>query len=481
MAAFTPGTSIETDTPAIVVDGLAPGIHSFQLVVVDEAGNASLPNLAKVEVTDPSPRLTGFAPAFGQPGDAVALFGTNLENSADKVIFGNVAAPISSVSPTRIDTTVPAGAVTSPIRVDSPKGSAVTAKPFVVPRFTVTRKLPTPVDADHDSVGKALWVSGPAPVGADLSSSVYSLSLPDGVLQAKISVGSTTGDLAVSRSVELRVGMVAHPSNATVTIFSLSPPKLLASISLKSNPDGVAVSQDGTRGLVAMPATGQVAVIDMQAMKILASINVGRLPSKVEFAQNGRLAFVNCAGEGAMVGIDVRNLKTTGRFQVGGATTSNPVQFSVTPTGFPVWSANAGNGTVSLATSATKVGTVDIGLKAACLASDEAAKSAFAAGPSDIVLVRISGSGLKINSVPMPAPGGGFHSLAVTKDGSRVAAAHPKTGTVSFYDGSRMEMLAMIGRLSTPSRIIATDDDSQFCILDPQGAAVTFLDITSLG
>jgi hypothetical protein len=117
MAAFTPGIPIETDVPAITVDGLPPGPHTFRLVVVDEAGNASLPSLAKVDAVDPAPKLTGFSPAFGQPGDAVALFGSNLENGADRALFGNLAAPITALSPTRIDTVVPAGAVTAPIVV----------------------------------------------------------------------------------------------------------------------------------------------------------------------------------------------------------------------------------------------------------------------------------------------------------------------------------------------------------------------------
>jgi len=45
MAAFEPNRPISTDRPSVVVDaGLQPGRYRFRLVVIDEAGNESLPS-----------------------------------------------------------------------------------------------------------------------------------------------------------------------------------------------------------------------------------------------------------------------------------------------------------------------------------------------------------------------------------------------------------------------------------------------------
>jgi hypothetical protein len=45
MAAFKPNQPISTDRPSVVVDaGLQPGRYRFRLVVIDTAGNASLPS-----------------------------------------------------------------------------------------------------------------------------------------------------------------------------------------------------------------------------------------------------------------------------------------------------------------------------------------------------------------------------------------------------------------------------------------------------
>lgn len=56
MAAFRRGTPVVTDTATVTVDaGLPTGVHRFQLVVVDDAGNVSRPAELSVEVRAPAP------------------------------------------------------------------------------------------------------------------------------------------------------------------------------------------------------------------------------------------------------------------------------------------------------------------------------------------------------------------------------------------------------------------------------------------
>lgn len=54
MARFEPGRPITTEQPFIDVDaGLSVGTHRFQLVVVDEQGNRSIPDIRTVTVVRP--------------------------------------------------------------------------------------------------------------------------------------------------------------------------------------------------------------------------------------------------------------------------------------------------------------------------------------------------------------------------------------------------------------------------------------------
>jgi hypothetical protein len=57
MAAFKPNQPISTDQPAVVVDaGLQPGRYRFRLVVIDAAGNASLPSEQIITILEPRPQ-----------------------------------------------------------------------------------------------------------------------------------------------------------------------------------------------------------------------------------------------------------------------------------------------------------------------------------------------------------------------------------------------------------------------------------------
>ncbi|QUW01563.1 FG-GAP repeat protein [Chloracidobacterium sp. MS 40/45] len=81
-----------------------------------------------------TPTLTSFSPASGPVGTPVTITGTNFLN-VSSVTFGDLPARFTVTSPTQITATVPAGAVTAPIRVVTPAGSATSATSFtVIPR-----------------------------------------------------------------------------------------------------------------------------------------------------------------------------------------------------------------------------------------------------------------------------------------------------------------------------------------------------------
>lgn len=53
MAIFERGKPVSTEVPGVVVEnGLKPGLHRFSLVVVDERGRESVPDVWVVEVSD---------------------------------------------------------------------------------------------------------------------------------------------------------------------------------------------------------------------------------------------------------------------------------------------------------------------------------------------------------------------------------------------------------------------------------------------
>lgn len=91
----------------------------------------------------PPPTLTSFSPPSGNPGATVVVNGTNF-TTATAVRFNAVTATFTVESATRITAVVPALALTGPITVTTPGGTATSATNFTV----ITRRG----DANNDGV-----------------------------------------------------------------------------------------------------------------------------------------------------------------------------------------------------------------------------------------------------------------------------------------------------------------------------------------
>jgi hypothetical protein len=88
MPVFTPNVAIETATPTIEVSNdanifLAVGVHTFQLVVTDDSGNASQPALVEVIVRDSqSPTAVLDGPGSTEAGASFSLSGARSSDVA---------------------------------------------------------------------------------------------------------------------------------------------------------------------------------------------------------------------------------------------------------------------------------------------------------------------------------------------------------------------------------------------------------------
>ncbi len=104
-------------------------------ITVTTTGGTATATPDFIVTTAPTPpTLTSFSPASGPVGTVVTLTGTNFLN-VSSVTFGDLPARFTILSPTQLTATVPVGAVTAPIRVITPAGSATSATSFtVIPR-----------------------------------------------------------------------------------------------------------------------------------------------------------------------------------------------------------------------------------------------------------------------------------------------------------------------------------------------------------
>ncbi|MFN8011519.1 MAG: immunoglobulin domain-containing protein [Holophagaceae bacterium] len=114
-----------TQLTAVVPGGATSGPIS----ATNAAGSGT--SAGSFTVSFPVPTLTGVNPGAGPVGTPVTLTGTNLL-SATAVKFNGTSAAFTADSDTQISTTVPAGATTGTITVQTPGGTATSPSPFTV-------------------------------------------------------------------------------------------------------------------------------------------------------------------------------------------------------------------------------------------------------------------------------------------------------------------------------------------------------------
>lgn len=136
---------------------------------------ATVPSAAttgKIGVTNPdgttlspstfvvAPEITTFAPTSATPGQTIDVNGGGLSGASEVDFAGGVSATPTNVTGSSLQVVVPAGAVTGPISVHTPSGTASSRRPLTI-TFTVAGFAPASAD-----YGATVTVTGSGLTGA---------------------------------------------------------------------------------------------------------------------------------------------------------------------------------------------------------------------------------------------------------------------------------------------------------------------------
>jgi subtilisin-like proprotein convertase family protein len=182
-----------------VFNGTAPN-GTWSLYVYDDTGSdsGSISSGWDLEIIMAAPTITSFTPTSGPPGTAVTITGTNLQG-VTSVTFGGVpSTSITNNTPTSVTATVPANAVTGPIGVTTPNGTATSATSFtVVPPPTVTSFTPGAGLVGAQVVITGTTFTNVSSVSFNGVSAVFTVNSSTQIT-ATVPPGATTGPIAVT-------------------------------------------------------------------------------------------------------------------------------------------------------------------------------------------------------------------------------------------------------------------------------------------
>lgn len=142
---------------------------------------------------------------------------------------------------------------------------------------------------------------------------------------------------------------VSNLGDNNVTVIDTATNGVVATVTVGTQPFGVAVSPDGTRVYVANSVPGTVSVIDTATNTVVATVTVGANPRGVTVSPDGSRAYVTNKGPDNVSVINTATNTVIATVTVG----FNPVGVAVTPDGTRLYVVNEGSGNVTVIDTAS--------------------------------------------------------------------------------------------------------------------------------
>ncbi|MHC8361796.1 YVTN family beta-propeller repeat protein [Pseudomonas sp. LS2P72] len=302
---------------------------------------------------------------------------------------------------------------------------------------TFTNKPYTIAPAGRLNVELLLSTSSNTPVSGGEISLILpdSFEYDDGGSGPRDFITDDVGRLSVSRvkgalipgSYSLSATSGAQVANATVTVTGLGS---VGSISVGSNPHGIAVSTDGTRAYVCNQGSDTVSVIDIATHRVLTDITVGKSPAGVAVSPDGTRVYVCNSVSNTVSVIDTATDQVLTNISVG----FNAIGIAFSPDGTRAYVGNMGSTTVSVIDTATyqvltniPVGNYSYGIAV----SPDGTRAYVSNQGSTTVWVIDTATYHVLTTIQV---GDRPHGLAFSPDGTRVYVCNWVSNTVSVID-----------------------------------------------
>lgn len=208
-------------TALSVFNGANPN-GTWRLYVYDDsASETGSISSWSVDIVTNGPSIASFSPTSGPPGALVGINGSNFTGTTS-VTFGGAPALFAVISATHIHATVPSNAVTGPISVTTPNGTATSSTNFTVtPAPTITSFVPKRGQVGATVVVTGTGFTGATSVAFDGTAATFTVD-SDTQITATVPAGASGGPISVTTpggtGTSLTNFVVQHARSVSLTL-----------------------------------------------------------------------------------------------------------------------------------------------------------------------------------------------------------------------------------------------------------------------
>ena len=232
---------------------------------------------------------------------------------------------------------------------------------------------------------------------------------------------------------------ITNAGSNSVSVMDIATNTVATTLSVGSNPRGVAVSPAGTRAYVTNYANNDVSVIDTATNSVAATIPLVNAPAGIAINPLGTRVYVTNHISGDLTIIDAVTNTVMGSV-VSGAI---PYGVAVHPSGSIVYVTNSGEDTVSVIDTATSavLKKIPVGVQPYGIAVDPTGTHVYVANHGSSAKSTVSVIDTSTNTVtsievaPTDA-GSGPNAIAINPEGTRVYVTNDVGGYVAVIDPS---------------------------------------------
>jgi len=272
---------------------------------------------------------------------------------------------------------------------------------------------------------------------------------------------------------------VTNFSSNTVSVIDTATNTVVATVPVGTNPEGVAITPDGTRAYVANNGSGTVSLIDTASNTVVATVQVGTNPEGVAITPDGTHAYVTNAGDHTVSVIETATHTVVATVPVGLGLGAAGGGVAITPDGTHTYLTNEASVSVIETATNTEVATFFVGNSPRGVAITPDGTHAYVADVTGSVRVFDTATNTVVASVLL-GQGSGPSGVAITPDGTHAYVTEHFTDfaffDVAVIDTATNTVVATVHVGTNPEGVAITPDGTRAYVANMGSGTVSVID-----